>query len=117
MDQGLTLPQILNLNKVLDKEVHEYVTSLQVTVIDAERLPNTYPINDNIESFKSQLLDCQNQLAESKQRLINIRSIPYSRETFYLWSNTRHHIEHIIKLLDLRIYWLNNTITKLSKFL
>jgi hypothetical protein len=117
MDRGLTIPEIWNLNRVINDEIEDYVTFLKVTVIDAERFPNSSPINDNIESFKSQLLDCQNQLAESKQRLINIRSIPYSTKTFNLWTNTRLHIEHIIKILDVRIYWLNNTITKLSKFL
>jgi hypothetical protein len=75
-------------------------------------MPRGFQINDNIESLKSQLLDCQNQLAESKQRLINIRSIPYITQTFNLWTNTRLRIEHIIKILDVHIYWLNNTISK-----
>ena len=117
MDRGLSAPQIFELNSVLNQELQEYLTFLQITVIDAERFPNTSPIKDNIVLFNSQLLDCHNQLAESKQRLINILSIPYSRKTFFLFSSTRLHIEHIISILKSRIYWLNDTITKLSKFL
>jgi hypothetical protein len=117
MDRGLSIPEIRELNRTIQNEINEYVAFLKVTVIDAERFPTTSPIKENIVLFNSHLLNCQTNLAESKQRLIDIRAIPYSTKTFSLWTDTRHHIELIIHILDVRIYWLNNTITKLSTFL
>ena len=77
---------------------------MKVTVIYVTKFLKTFPIKI---LFYSQLSNDKNELNNSKK---DHCSSKYYTNTFSLWNITRLYIEHIIKMLDIHIYWLNNTI-------